>query len=65
MFKLHLVPCCPSGIDGLLGDETVTPALRVLVDSVHPALVDSVPLVVMVRNSCVIGSTVGRGTRDT
>lgn len=60
VFKLYLVPCCPFGIDGLLSDEAVTPALRVLVDLVHPALVDSVPLIVMVRNSAVIGSTVRR-----
>lgn len=60
MFKLHLVPCRPFGIDGLLGDEAMTPTLRVLVDPVHPALVDPVPLVVMVRNSAVIGSAVRR-----
>lgn len=59
MFELHLVPCRPPGIDGLLGDEAMTAALRVLVDPVHPALIDSVLLVVVVRDDAVIGSTVG------
>lgn len=60
VFKLHLVPCCPFGIDGLLSDEAMAPASRVLVDPVHPALFDSVPLIVMVRDNTVIRSTVRR-----
>lgn len=57
MFEVHLVSCCPSSKDGLLSDEAMTPTLRVLVDPVHPALIDPIPLVVMVRNNTVIGST--------
>lgn len=62
VLKLHLVPCCPFGIDGLLSDEAMAPASRVLVDPVHPALFDSVPLIVMVRDNTVIRSTV-RGSK--
>lgn len=57
MFEVHLVACRPSGIDGFLSDEAMAASLRVLVDLVHPALVDAVLLVVMVRNNAVIGST--------
>lgn len=57
MFKVHLVARRPSGIDGFLSDEAMAAALRVLVDLVHPALVDAVLLVVMVRNDAVVGST--------
>lgn len=60
MFELDLVPCCPFGEHGLLCDEAMTPTLRVLVDPVHPALVDSALLIVMVRNGTVIGSAVRR-----
>lgn len=60
VFKLHFVPCRPSGIDGLLSDEAMTSSLCVLVDPVHLALIDTVLLVVMVRNSTVIGSAVRR-----
>lgn len=57
MFKLHLVAFCPFGINGLLSDESVAPAFCVLVDLVHPAFINSVPLVVMVWNNTVIGPT--------
>lgn len=58
MFKLHLVPCCPFGKDGFLGDEAMAPTFCLLVVPVHLALVDPVPLVVMVRDNAVIHSTV-------
>lgn len=61
VFKLYLVPRCPFGKDGLLSDEAMAPAFRVLVDRVHPALFDTVPLVVMVRDNTVIRSTVKGG----
>ena len=60
VFELHVVPRCPSGVDGLLSDEAVTPAVYVLVDPVHLALINLL-LIVVVRNSTVIGSTVGSG----
>lgn len=59
MFELNVVTCCPFGINGLLSDEAVALAPRVLVDPVHLALINSMWLVVVVRNSSVIGSTVG------
>lgn len=58
VFELYLVLRRPFGKDGLLGDEAVAAALRVLVDPVHLALTDSVLLVVVVRDSTVIGSAV-------
>lgn len=58
VFELYLVLRRPFGKDGLLSDEAVAAALRVLVDPVHLALTDSVLLVVMVRDSTVIGSAV-------
>lgn len=58
MFELNLVPHRPSGEDGLLCDEAVAAAFCALMGLIHLALVDSVLLVVMVRDSSVIGSTV-------
>lgn len=63
MFKLDIVPRCPSGVDELLSDETVSTAPRALVNLVHPALADSVLLVVVVRNDTAIGSTAGRSNK--
>ena len=60
VFKLDFMASGPSGIDGLLSDEAMTPAFCVLVHFVHPALVDSVLLVVVVGNNAVIGPTVRR-----
>lgn len=58
VFELYLVLRRPPGEDGLLGDEAVAAALRVLVDPVHLALVDAALLVVMVRDVTGIGSAV-------
>lgn len=58
MFELYLVLCRPFSKYGLLGDEAVAAALRALVDPVHLALLDPVLLIVMVRDSVVIGSAV-------
>lgn len=62
MFKLDVVPRCPSGIDELLGDEAVSAAPRALMNLVHPALADSVLFVVVVRNDAAIGSTAVKRT---
>lgn len=58
MFELYLVLCRPFSKYGLLGDEAVAAALRALVDPVHLALLDTVLLIVMVRDNAVIGSAV-------
>lgn len=60
VFELYLVLRRPLGKDGLLGDEAVAAALRVLVDPVHLALIDSALLVVMVRDIAGIGSAVAK-----
>ena len=52
--------CCPFGIDGLLSDEAMAPTLRVFVDLVHPALIEPVFLIVVVRNNTLIDPTVRR-----
>lgn len=64
IFKIHLVPCRPFGIDGLLSDEAMAPVLCMLVDPVHLALFNSVLLIVVVRDNSVIGSTVREGVRS-
>lgn len=64
MFERYLVLRCPFGIDGLFGYEAVAPTFYVLVDSVHPAFLGAVPLVVMVGNLAVVVSTeVGKKKR--
>lgn len=60
MFELYFMACGPLGVDCLLCDEAMASALCVLVDFVHPALVDSVLLVVVVGNNTVIGPAVRR-----
>lgn len=57
VFECYLVPCCPFGVNGLLGYEAVASAFHVLVDSVHPAFLDAVPLVVMVGDPAAVLST--------
>lgn len=57
MFKIYFMPRCPFGVDGLFCDEAMAPALCVLVDLVHPALIDPVLLIVVVRYDAVIGPT--------
>lgn len=59
MFKLYFMPRCPFAIDSLFCDEAMAPAFCVLVDLVHPALIDPVLLIVVVRYDAVIGPTVG------
>lgn len=58
MFERDLVPFRPFGVNGLLGYEAVAPAFHVLVDSVHPAFLDAVLLVVMVGDPAVVLLTV-------
>lgn len=58
MFEHYLVLRCPFGIDRLLSYEAVTPTFQVLVDCVHPAFIDAVPLIVMVGDLAVVLSTV-------
>lgn len=60
MSKLYLMTCCPFGVDGLLGDETMAPTFHVLMDPVHPALFDLAPLIVMVWDHAVVSSTARR-----
>lgn len=55
MLKLQLVTRCPFGIDSLFSDKAVPSTLCVLVDVVHSAFIDSITLIVMVRNNTVIG----------
>ena len=50
----------PLSIDGLLGDEAMPPAPRVLVVSVHPALSHVALLEVVVGNNTVVGAAIGR-----
>lgn len=54
MFEHYLVPLCPFSINGLLGDEAVTPSFLVFVDPVHPALLHTVLLVVMVGDQAAV-----------
>lgn len=58
VFEFYLVLRRPPCKDGLLGDEAVAAALRVLMDPVHLALTESVLLIVMVRDTTVTGSAV-------
>lgn len=58
VFEGYLVPRRPFGVNGLLGYEAVASAFHVLVDSVHPAFLDAVPLVVMVGDPALVHMTV-------
>lgn len=58
VFECYLVLLRPFGINGLLGYEAVAPAFHVLMDSVHPAFLDAVPLIVMVWHPAAVLSTV-------
>lgn len=58
VFECYLVLRRPFGVNGLLGYEAMAPAFHVLVDSVHPAFLDAVPLVVMVGDPAAVLSTV-------
>lgn len=57
---MYFVVLRPFSKDGFFSDEAVSSMLCVLVEFVHPALVDLVLLVVMVGDNTVIGSTVRR-----
>lgn len=58
VFECYLVLRRPFGINGLLGYEAVAPTFHVLMDYVHPAFLDAVPLIVMVWHPAAVLSTV-------
>lgn len=64
MFELHPVPCRPSGVDGLLGDEAVSAASCLLMEPVHSAFIDSVPVIVVVWNHTVVDAAAKEGSAN-
>lgn len=63
VFECYLVPRCPFGVNGLLGDEAVASAFHVLVDPVHLALLDAGLFVVMVGDQAAVLPTVRHKSR--
>lgn len=58
VFECYLVSFRPFSVNGLLSDEAVATLFHVLVDPVHPALLDAVPLIVMVGDQAAVMLTV-------